>query len=697
MATGTAAFPGRPYTLRIEVWYNWQSGRRASVHTEVWIDGCYGSYSGAGSSFEVYVDGVGRVQRWEGGFDFRGGCNFLIHRSDYEVNLPLNGNSGAQVYASYDVLGYAQTGATVDGADAVAPAAPTPIGLDEITTTSMRYRFSGNSDGGAPILEWQAQYDDDVNFGSPVTVSSSGVTTASSLPPGTKQYWRSRGRNAVGWGAWSSVINATTIPAVAPGLTVTTSPSGQFINIALTPPGGVSGVTSYLLEKRSVPDAVVLRSWEITSPNDADSVTPGGVYEYRAAAKIGTYTSPYTAWTQVTAANPNTNPGTFFDGATTDTPDVDYAFTGTAHLSTSTATGVAPLGWSVTGTGGASIVQRVRGGRSGSFAARVTVQTTQSDVRGGMQPLDPYFADVEPGAQYFGSVYVWGPTAVSLTPEIGWYTAAGVFISRTTGTAVAVPAGLNLQTRLVVSGAAPANADKAVVTVLAAGSRPGGTTWTMDDAMVTLAALFDWFSGDSADTTVFAHAWEGTPNASVSSRTTLEDTGVDLLADPDCPPLPQPPVAPTIYDPCIDEVGSWRRYWASIPATYVTKWLEIVPTFRLTTQAEAARQVRVRVYPNPLAQSPGDFDASSGWDSEQVISFIPPNTTVRIDGVSERVRASVGGGDWIPADQLLYGTGGAPADWPLLDCGIGYLIAFDAPLDASPANLGLDVDLTRRY
>lgn len=80
------------------------------------------------------------------------------------------------------------------------------------TPTTMRYRFSGNSDGGSAILEWQAQIATDAAFTQNVqTVGSGGITTFGGLTPSKRYYARSRGRNAWGWGAWSSTIDAETL------------------------------------------------------------------------------------------------------------------------------------------------------------------------------------------------------------------------------------------------------------------------------------------------------------------------------------------------------------------------------------------------------------------------------------------------------------------------------------------------------
>ena len=56
--------------------------------------------------------------------------------------------------------------------------------------------------------------------------------------------------------------------------------------------------------------------------------------------------------------------------------------------------------------------------------------------------------------------------------------------------------------------------------------------------------------------------------------------------------------------------------------------------------------------------------------------------------MSQRTWAEVDGGDAAPADKLVYGTGGIPATWPVLSCGVGYLLSFDAPLEARPATSG---------
>ena len=93
---------------------------------------------------------------------------------------------------------------------ATVPAAPTPVGVDQNGHTDLRYRFSGNSDGGSPIREWQIGYGRDprnVQY----LVGSGGTSTIGGLSIGTTWYFWSRGRNDVGWGPWSARSDGRTL------------------------------------------------------------------------------------------------------------------------------------------------------------------------------------------------------------------------------------------------------------------------------------------------------------------------------------------------------------------------------------------------------------------------------------------------------------------------------------------------------
>ena len=91
---------------------------------------------------------------------------------------------------------------------ATVPAAPTPVGIDQVMHQTFRYKFSGNSNGGSAIIEWQIGYgysSTNVQY----TAPSSGTSTVGTFVPGATIYIWSRGRNAVGWGPWSSRSQTT--------------------------------------------------------------------------------------------------------------------------------------------------------------------------------------------------------------------------------------------------------------------------------------------------------------------------------------------------------------------------------------------------------------------------------------------------------------------------------------------------------
>ena len=123
-------------------------------------------------------------------------------------------------YTQYVTLGQQATGTQGLGGAAsfsayifrpTPPGAPVPVGVDQATPTSLRYRFSGTTDGGSAITGWQAQIATDPGFSQNVqTVNSNGTTTFSGLDPSTTYNVRSRGSNAVGWGGWSATASGST-------------------------------------------------------------------------------------------------------------------------------------------------------------------------------------------------------------------------------------------------------------------------------------------------------------------------------------------------------------------------------------------------------------------------------------------------------------------------------------------------------
>lgn len=99
---------------------------------------------------------------------------------------------------------------------ATVPPAPTSVAIALITHTSMRYQFSGNGTGGSAITGYDYQYSVNANMSgaSIINAGTSGLVTRTDLLPGTRYYWRSRSRNAVGASGWSGIISGVTLAGV---------------------------------------------------------------------------------------------------------------------------------------------------------------------------------------------------------------------------------------------------------------------------------------------------------------------------------------------------------------------------------------------------------------------------------------------------------------------------------------------------
>lgn len=586
------------------------------------------------------------------------------------------------------------------------PAAPTTPAASEVTPVSMRLTWTRPTDtGGAAITQMilrRSETSSFTDFTDTPLAATATTTVVTGLAPGTTYYWRVIAANSVGYGVQSPTRTQATLAAGAPGLSVTATVSGTGSSAAITPPGGASGFTKFTLERRLSGTTTATSTDSATTPITSSGLTPGATYQYRASAWYGTYQSPWTNWVSLKQPNPNTDPGAYFDGNTADTSVTAYDWTGAVNNSTTTATATTPTGWlTFTGwAGGTGAIFRASGGARGSYCARAVFfsDATAAGFQFGVGSNSAQQAEVGENIEYVASIYAWPSKVQRLRAVIRWYTEAGAFVSASVGVASSVPAGK--YSRLTITAISPLNARRAGVVV----QDVAGTDWSLwqggdwlqaDAAMLSAQTLYPYFDGATADTAAFSYEWTGATNASASLRRDVIQPELDPLLDPDCPPIPAAPLPPAIETSCIDEIGTWRRYWAVIPEEEVYEWLAVVPTLTITTATVAARQVRVRFYQNPDNLPPSEAMGLVA-ESEQLITYIPPRTVVTLDGVSERVWAAVNGAEDVSADHLLVGTGGVPASWPVLSCGDAYLVSFDVPLDAPEGNVVIGAALTTR-
>lgn len=170
----------------------------------------------------------GNADSWDGDLGWTGTVNGVTVGGSFYYGLP--GGVWRQIGAW--TVSYSQTiyfGKTTDSGSmglggptnfwvaisrAGVPPAPTMLAMSLITHETMRVQFNGNGDGGSPILEWQFSFGTNggaIEGAGNSKYSSSGTSTVSGLKPGQYYAAWARGRNALGWGPWSSGKSAYTL------------------------------------------------------------------------------------------------------------------------------------------------------------------------------------------------------------------------------------------------------------------------------------------------------------------------------------------------------------------------------------------------------------------------------------------------------------------------------------------------------
>lgn len=699
---GSAMWPGGNGNYRLETYLS-VNGRDVVQIVGVRRLGGTGFYANSRQPWSVLIAGAPDSGSWL--YDFRNGVTY-IEVTRHTVGGAAFGAQSATATVTMDFgsrYGGRQTISVTDYFTiANVPAAPSPIALDEAGLTSLRFRFSGNSDNGSPILEWQAQIARDAGFTQGVqTVGSGGTTVFSGLQAGTTHYARARGRNAIGWGPWSAAVSGTTLPAGAPGMTVRPSPDSLSAFVQLSPPGGSSGVTRYDIEYRKVSGGSTTALSTTVATLVVTPLVIGETYEWRARAAFGSYDSPWSTWQAVTQTPPVANANAYFDGSQGGSGARAYSWAGTPHASPSVAKTSTPLGWEVVNSSGSGSValRRIVGGTFGSFGVRATAVT---DLGGDGLEVGPASSAAARSAvlgdvTYAASIYARPSRSQRIAARVYWYKADGGLIGYADGGAVVT--GPNEFVRLSVIGTTPLAAAYATVRVVDV-TGAGWSVWKAneyidaDGAMITLRHLYAYFDGSFIGTQQYSYSWDGTPHASPSTRTLLPEQ-VYVIADPDCASIPGAPQPPAIVNDCVVTEGQWRRFWYAIPAIEIGEWTETLPTIIINSASSDIGQVRVRFYRNPDSLPAEQYD-SSVWEGELILSYVPPLARVTLDAITQRATVDVDGRTGVAADHLLYGTDGGVVTWPTLSCGDAYLMSWDIPVSTPSGNVSVELELTQR-
>lgn len=222
----TAQFSGNGnYNLDVDGALSRQSGLTSTIYWRMIVNkgNTYGNAAWGNTGSNGWVDGnPGRL--WTNGnmeFNFQNGTyggSFMIAEGYFDVQHRADGNAEFYVAGGLHLAGLGDASVNTGWRSlpriqtARVPDAPTPVGFSDITQNQIRYHFSGNYDGGSPIREWQALWQDATVNGPQNAYGSNGSTLLGpGLTPGhTYNFW-SRGRNDVGWGPWSAMSTARTI------------------------------------------------------------------------------------------------------------------------------------------------------------------------------------------------------------------------------------------------------------------------------------------------------------------------------------------------------------------------------------------------------------------------------------------------------------------------------------------------------
>jgi hypothetical protein len=140
-----------------------------------------------------------------------------------------------------------------------------------------------------------------------------------------------------------------------------------------------------------------------------------------------------------------------------------------------------------------------------------------------------------------------------------------------------------------------------------------------------------------------------------------------------------PPAPPSIDLSCYGFVENFYRRQFILPPSYVPLWDDVVPKIEVHSPKDAElRNLRLRFYPDYMGTGDTTIDPCN-YCGDLVVSYLPPNTTLVIDGSDRTTYSMIAGGARQRADHLIFSTDGSPFEWPELTCGLGYIVTVDLP------------------
>ena len=155
----------------------------------------------------------------------------------------------------------------------------------------------------------------------------------------------------------------------------------------------------------------------------------------------------------------------------------------------------------------------------------------------------------------------------------------------------------------------------------------------------------------------------------------------NFINDPFFTGIQRPPAPPTITPPNLINIESWRRQTFTIPRSQSQRWGRSAPLIYVTTGATHAENIRIRFY--RVGWSGCDYEG------EFLISYVPPNVTLTLDGTRRMAYVLYPNGTVVPAGHLLFGSDGKPFTWPTLQ----YHADYFGYADIAPGQTGINVNI----
>lgn len=156
-----------------------------------------------------------------------------------------------------------------------------------------------------------------------------------------------------------------------------------------------------------------------------------------------------------------------------------------------------------------------------------------------------------------------------------------------------------------------------------------------------------------------------------------------LITDPAQGTVVRPPRPPMISP--VTMPSEWRRNSASFTEQELDLPGQAIYRIRISSTG-AIRLLRLRFYRNSV-NDPCDYSG------EFLITYKPGGEDMVIDGVSRKIWVERGGRE-VPAGNLVVGSDGRPAEWPVMDCQEAVNIRADYP--SAPSNLTITIEAHNR-